>query len=686
MSLDRAENKSEHLLSQSSFEAEQPTAQMRSFPPPPFQLKASGDQAEGESGESDFFAEEPIQAMSIASYSGGTVQRQESEDPYADYKGAAVNKPGWVSAPGAEYDIAKTEGVKIREKPNGALSPIGRIIYGKKTQVVCLDTTGQFYYVVALQGGPNGWINKSYVTMDQPGPGAVLHNIQESNLITILKNHYVDTGKWAISTGNDYTTLATAVQVANSGRAGVSVNWAEVQKYKDDHPLKGMVDPWMVDNFAIMHASDIVAGTNIWLPSASYINALKESGVIGSRPEWINTAVDVGKGIAGFYSGLYTGIFEGLWSMVEGLWEIGKQIVNTVTGILDGSLFSSISELYDRVTSMSAEEMMDMVNSIVTMGQDAWGDFVTSWTHPNMFKKWNFRGRIVGQIALEVVLAIFTGGASLGAKVLLKIGAKFPKLARMLSGLLKAADKITPNRKKRPDGPDGPDRPKDHDGKDGDGKKDDRDKDDDQDMSKDDRAWEQSRAMAALVTEGHDVKDTPVEQVITHLNAQFAVPSKVVSGYKANPNPDGSYEVIQMAKRKKTVDPHYTEANPRRDVNDHEGDGLGHTVERHVGKSDNWLRRRLQNNPGMDAASTFTSEAAANRAQAAFVKKHKAEIAEWLKGSSRQMTKEFDTGIFVGRVLEKGKSSAVTTKEVFILIRRNPDVPQGWYFHTSYPV
>ncbi len=662
---------------------------MRSMSPPPLQLQASSESQEGESSEGDLFA--PVQeGTSIGTFSGGPIQREGKGDNYADYKGDPVNKPGWVSAPGSSYEHAKTKGVNVREKPDGTLGAIGTILYGKQVQVVCHDNTGQFYYVVSLESSVTGWINKSFVTMDRPEPGATLHNIQESDLITILKQQYVDKGVWQISTGNDYTTLAAAIQVANTGRAGVSVDWAKVQEYKDKHPLKATLDPWMIDNFAIMHASDIVAGMNIWLPSASYIQTLQSSGVIGSRPDWLNTAVDIGKGMAGWYSGIYRGIFDGLWEMVEGLWEMGKQIVNTVMGVLDGSLFTSLKELYDKVDNMTVDDMMEMVNAIITMGQNAWGDFVTNWNAPNVFDKWHFRGRIVGQIVLEVVLAIFSGGATLGAKVVAKIAAKFPKLARILRGLLKAADKITPDRKKRPDGPDGPDgpdRPRDRDNDRDRDRDEDKDRDDDND-NKDDRAWEQTRAMAAMVTEGHDLKDTPVTELITHLNAQFAVPSRVVGSYKANPKGDGSYEVVQLA-RKKVVDPHYTDGNDRRDVDDHEGDELGHTVERHVGKSDNWLRRRLENNPRMEAASTFTSHTSANRAQGRFVSKHKADIAEWLKDASPDaddLVRDFDADMIVGRVLERGKSKPIDTSKVRVVIRRNADLDQGWYFVTSFPV
>lgn len=615
-----------------------------------------------------------------------TEPMQRAENPYSDFKGDAVNKEGRVSSPGAQYAIASSEGVNIREKPDGGLPSIGKVVYNSRIQVVCLDTTGQFYYIVPMQGGPTGWVNRSFVAMDAPDFLADLHNIQEPDLTTILKKHYVDSGLWTLGTGNDYTTLAAAVQIANNGRIGVSVDWKKVEAYKDNHTLKSTLDPWMIDNFAIYNSSDVVQGMNIWMPSVSYVKGLQDSGVIGSRPDWLNTAIDVGKGIAGFVSGVQVGLFEGLWEMVEGLWEIGKMIVNTVKGILDGSFFSSIQSIYDQLTNMSVDDVMELVDTVVTMIQAGWSDFKESWGHPNMFDRWHFRGRIIGQVVLEVVLAIFSGGATLGAKVLAKVAAKFPKLARVLMGLLKAADKITPGGHKKPDGPDLPNRSR-RDGPDNDtdgGKKRDRD---DEDMSKDDRAWEQTRAFAAVVTEGHDAKDTPVEELIALLNAQFAARSTVVSGYKPQANGDGSYQILQLTKRKKTVDKHYTGSNERRGVEDHEESG-GHTIERHVGKSDDWLRKRLESDPSFEVVSTFHNATAANRAQGRFVKRCKKQIADYLNSGSGQPLKiDFDMGEPIGRYMTEDKIDVSrATSKVRILIRKNPNVPQGWDIITAFPI
>ena len=47
----------------------------------------------------------------------------------------------------------------------------------------------------------------------------------------------------------------------------------------------------------------------------------------------------------------------------------------------------------------------------------------------------------------------------------------------------------------------------------------------------------------------------------------------------------------------------------------------GHTKSLHIGKNDDQLRARLGQNPDIEIASTFTNEAAANKAMGIFLKK-----------------------------------------------------------------
>lgn len=467
---------------------------------------------------------------------------QKPNEPVLEpYKGQSVNKLGQVSAPASQYSIARTGGVNVRARPDGTIPHIAKVIYGTELQVQAFDNTGGFYFIIAKTGAV-GWVNKDLVALDPPDIGARLHHITESNLTMILKKEYVDKNLWTLGTGNDYTTLAAAVVAANAGRKGVFVDWDAADKYKEDHPMKRWLDPWMIDNFAIYHGSTILAGHNIWLPSPAYVRMLQSSGVIGSRPGWINAAVDVGKGITGFLAGVVSGVFGSIWDTLTGLWELAEGIVSAVRGVLDGSLFAAIEDIYDTVTGMTLEQVKALVTAIITMGQNAFDDFQKKWEHPDTYQQWHFKGYIVGAVALEVVLAIFTGGATLAAKVLAKIGKYFPKLMRVLNGLLDLAKK-RPGRRYRDYG--------------GDGGRDKGDRDD-EDMSSADRAWEQARVLAAIATEEHDRRDTPVETLIPILNTTIAPRFRGVSSYQAIPlGVPNTYKIIQRVRRS-DVDDRYT--------------------------------------------------------------------------------------------------------------------------------
>jgi Domain of unknown function (DUF4157) len=492
------------------------------------------------------------QQAEVGSVGGGSVL-QKAEDPKKPqleaYRGDTVNKAGRVSAPADQYDIAKTSGVNVRSKPDGNLPAIGKLRYNESVHIVAKDKTGKFYFVT---GSVIGWINASFVATDMPDPLATLHHITEDNLTTILKSHYVDGGRWSLSTGNDYTTLAAAVIAANKGRWGVTVNWAAAQEWREKNRFKNFVDS-MADNFAIYHGSEVKAGANIWLPSASYVRILQSSGVIGSRPGWINDAVTIGQSVAGFTVGVGAGILGNLWDMLSGLWEMGKSIIDTIKGIIDGSLFTSIKEFYDQVKNMTLDDAFAMVKSLINMGKAAVNDFVTSWNHPDAYKKWHFRGTLVGNILTEVVLAIVTGGGTLGAKIVAKLGKYFPKLAAIANKILKVADKLTPGPKK-PNKPDlTPDKKPDFDHNDGDA-----------------RDWYTTLAMAKLIAEGHDAKDTDVDLMLLQLNRTLGAKSEAVKGYKKESlGEPGRYRIVQYAKRPKTsvVDGDYTDKDKAKDSN-----------------------------------------------------------------------------------------------------------------------
>jgi hypothetical protein len=359
------------------------------------------------------------------------------------------------------------------------------------------------------------------------------------------------------------------VAAANEGRTGVRIDWQRYQAYQDEHALRLAADPWMRENRAIYHASQVYAGHNIWLPSPAYVRMLQGAGVIGTRPDWVNAAVDVGKGIAGFHAGLVVGVFGSLWDTLAGLWELGETVVGVITRALDGSLFADLEALYDELRNLSWQKARDMVASVVTMARDALGDFVTQWNHPDVFQQWFFRGRIAGAVALEVVLAIISGGGTLGAKVAAKIGQYAPRLARALGKVLQFADDLdfTPSRQRghgHGSGSDGAGAGASGRGAASGG---DRPGDRDRDMNEDERDFAQTLAMARMVTEAHDLRDTPVDELLLQLDTTLAARSRAVRGYKAYPHPTrpDHHRIVQFS-REREVDGDYSGKNPTSDT------------------------------------------------------------------------------------------------------------------------
>lgn len=125
--------------------------------------------------------------------------------------------------------------------------------------------------------------------------------------------------------------------------------------------------------------------------------------------------------------------------------------------------------------------------------------------------------------------------------------------------------------------------------------------------------------------------------------------------------------------------------NGRRDVKLHETEG-GHTIKMHVGKSENWLRNRLNSDSDIgDFASSFANESAANRVQGKAVNHFKNQIDKWLKGeSSKPLSIKFDMKEPIGIVVERGKSGYITTSNVRVILVKDRS-PQGWHFLTSFP-
>ena len=121
----------------------------------------------------------------------------------------------------------------------------------------------------------------------------------------------------------------------------------------------------------------------------------------------------------------------------------------------------------------------------------------------------------------------------------------------------------------------------------------------------------------------------------------------------------------------------------RRNLQGHDDEG-GHTDDRHIGKSERWLRKRI-NRENLDEASSFYDYPAANLTQARFIKKYKKEIDAWVKSDK---TENFVEDIEMNRnigihVPKNGKVNDTNSARVVL---KKDSSELGYHIRTSYPV
>ena len=115
----------------------------------------------------------------------------------------------------------------------------------------------------------------------------------------------------------------------------------------------------------------------------------------------------------------------------------------------------------------------------------------------------------------------------------------------------------------------------------------------------------------------------------------------------------------------------------------HDKEG-GHTDERHIGKSEGWLRKRLRSE-GKRKVSSFDDMPAANLTQARFTKQYKKEIDTWLKSNeTKPLARNITMDREIGIVVPKNGKSKRTKKAKVVLAKDKTSL--GYHVVTSYPI
>jgi Bacterial CdiA-CT RNAse A domain len=124
---------------------------------------------------------------------------------------------------------------------------------------------------------------------------------------------------------------------------------------------------------------------------------------------------------------------------------------------------------------------------------------------------------------------------------------------------------------------------------------------------------------------------------------------------------------------------------PRRDLSLDEARG-GHTLKRHVAQTDEELRERLQQEPNISAASTYTDRQTAERVVGTAIQNNRMKIQRWMERGPRRPNLVIDytePNDAIGREMHRRSAGSVPCDHAIAVLRA--DVRSDFYVLTSYP-
>ena len=114
-------------------------------------------------------------------------------------------------------------------------------------------------------------------------------------------------------------------------------------------------------------------------------------------------------------------------------------------------------------------------------------------------------------------------------------------------------------------------------------------------------------------------------------------------------------------------------------------DAGGHTLRKHVGRTDEQLRQRLRHERNIAAASTWTDRPTAEQAVGAAIAQNRDKIDRWLArtGGHPNLVIDYDGTRPIGRTLRRDADQAEPCAHATVVLKWSGD--QSYYVLTSYP-
>ena len=111
----------------------------------------------------------------------------------------------------------------------------------------------------------------------------------------------------------------------------------------------------------------------------------------------------------------------------------------------------------------------------------------------------------------------------------------------------------------------------------------------------------------------------------------------------------------------------------------------GHTLARHVARTDDELRERLERERNISAASTWTDRATAEAVVGEALAAERGRVESWTqRGFPRaNLALHYNAGRVIGRSLRRGDARTVQCSNAVIVL--GADKPESFYVLTTYP-
>jgi len=111
----------------------------------------------------------------------------------------------------------------------------------------------------------------------------------------------------------------------------------------------------------------------------------------------------------------------------------------------------------------------------------------------------------------------------------------------------------------------------------------------------------------------------------------------------------------------------------------------GHTLARHVARTDDELQERLAREQDISAASTWTDRETAETVVAEALATERSRVDSWMRrGFPRaNLALHYNAGRVIGRSLRRGDSQSVQCSSAVMVLRG--DGPESFYVLTTYP-